>query len=297
MKTIKQTIVIIGANSLSGEEIRKICRQWGVATATANGDNELFIDNSSIRYYSREFWKHSEAVIYECPVSCAEALPVIMNFHYQPRESDWILASSLGQFLAWRGLNPTREQKFLIASEFCPTKVYDDEVADIAPEKFRQFRIDQFLDSEQEGEAKGHSLATVNYLIREAKIVLEQSPLVSFGPKRSMAHFVTTPFISPFCLEEAALLRKNFPPYIYIPVLHDAECKQTGKREAILGGRTTPETISDFMYFVQKVAENSKTDIVEKSVDLIQNKARVVFAGPLADYLFQETNSLAKAIS
>jgi hypothetical protein len=156
--------------------------------------------------------------------------------------------------------------------------------------------MEQFLDSEQEGEAKGHSLDTVSYLIREAKIILEQGLLISFGPKKSVAHFVTTPFISPFCLEEAALRRKNFPPYIFIPILRE-ECQETGKREATLGGRTTPQTVSDFMEFVQKVAENSKMEIVEKTVDLIRNKAHVVFAGPLANYLFQESNFVAEAIT
>ena len=247
------TLVIFGGADAESAEARNIALQAGLATGTAtlegkpvHSGNAYKADSFVVDAGSAEGL--SRVIIFECSPAVAGSLEVVARCdHHNPGDpgygkgaNEFFQASSLGQLMAFLGIEPTERQLLVAAADHCPADAYAGRCPGIDPERFAAFRVEEKVafyaaDPRNAHKASPEGLGAV---IKAAAEKLQAAPLVDgVRDLREAGHVDELP--------EAALLLGE--AYMAKIAETGADRQPTGNDKIVLGGHTTPEAVNAFM--------------------------------------------------
>ena len=249
-----KNLIIFGGQDVEQAAATLVARTSGmvIATATVAGvrchaGNAYNADGFILEEGDME--GVTSVIIFECsPKVAPEGLEVVLRAdHHNPGDAGFGLgpenffkASSLGQLINFLGVEPTHEQLLVAAGDHCPADAYAGRCPGIDPLEFGAFRIKGKVDFYSGIPKLAHKADEGKILvtIEAAKAVLQSATEVDGVRDLRSIGFVDE-------LPEAALSTG----LAYISEIDEVDRQQekTGNRKIVLGGHTTPETVTNFM--------------------------------------------------
>lgn len=246
-------MVIFGGQDYEEQAAREVARQAGCVLATATvGGEPVHTGNA----YRADGFKVDEGdlatveriAIFECSSAVAGDLKVVARCdHHNPGDHGYGLgadqyweASSLGQLCSLFGAERTHELELVAAGDHCPADAYAGRCEGIDPVEFLNFRIAgkvAFYATNPHTADKADA-EKIRAAITVAKQKLADAELVDGVRDLREAGMIDE-------LPEAALSIGE----VYMASLPDTDRDRnpTGNTKYILGGHTTPETVTRFM--------------------------------------------------
>jgi len=245
-------IIIFGGEDAEEASARAVAREAGCALATATvGGTKVHAGNAykadGFTVDEGDLSAVNRAVIFECAPAVVGDLGVVaICDHHNPGDSGYGLgagqyweASSLGQLCAVLGAPRTHELELVAAGDHCPADAYEGRCAGIDPAEFLDFRI----------------LGKVAFYANHPKLPSKTAEEIRAAMESAQAKLATAPIVDGVRdlratgrideLPEAALSIGE----AYMASLPDTDRDRnpTGNTKIVLGGHTTPETVTRFM--------------------------------------------------
>ncbi len=174
-------VFVLGAADPEMEEIERVVRECGHEVRYACvRDRRVRAENAYVADGVNELLPAPREVIFvECRV-----MGLVCDFvvdHHQPGDpgyggqaADYLLSSSLGQVLAYLGLEPTPLQRIIAAADHCPTQAYRGECPGVDPQELARWR------TRTRAARRGCTEEEMDFAILRARELLEQAELVEF---------------------------------------------------------------------------------------------------------------------
>lgn len=171
---------VLGAPDHEMQEIRRICKEKGIAHAHATRFGNIVrnfeaYQATGIRGRCQPFGHH--VVFVECSVAGLRPHEIIDHHHegdpgYGLSPAQFFEGSSLGQFLNRIGETPTQRQRVIAAADHCLAAAYKGLCPGVSAEELTAFR------EASRSEARGLSLEELQRQIAEAVKALQEAPRI-----------------------------------------------------------------------------------------------------------------------
>lgn len=220
-------VVILGAADPEMKEIQRVCMAENIPFSYATLDGwivkpfQAYAANGTLR----ELPKNADVVTVECSVEGVTPKHKIDHHHegdagYGKGPDQFLMGSSLGQFLNLIGLKPTHKQLIIAAADHCLTAAYQGKCPGVSVEDLRSFR------EESRAKAKNISIDELQSQIEAAIEVLNTAPTIEMANHSVV--FIEEPNLPPELAEASARIAK---PYVYLRTERDGR-KKSGVRSA-----------------------------------------------------------------
>lgn len=174
-------VFVLGAADPEMEEIERVVRECGheVRYATQR-ERRVRADNANYADGVNEVLPYPREVIFvECRVM---GLPLdhVVDHHqpgdpgYGGQAADYLQSSSLGQVLAYLGLEATPLQRIIAAADHCPTQAYRGECPGVLPRELARWR------TQSRAARRGCTEEEMEFAILQARGLLESAELIDF---------------------------------------------------------------------------------------------------------------------
>lgn len=223
----KPLFFVLGAPDHEMQEIRRICKERGLAHAHATLGGAVVRSHEA--YLARGVQgllpKEPVTLVFvECSVSGLPCHEIIDHHQegdpgYGKEPHEYLQGSSLGQFLQMLGLEPTPRQLLIAAADHCLTAAYQGLCPGVDPLELKAWR------EETRSRARGLSLSVLRSQIGKAEQALYSAPRVRMNDV-DVAWFESAP--PPEVSEASARLAM---PYAYVKQQDDGRVK-SGIRSA-----------------------------------------------------------------
>lgn len=175
----KPYFFVLGAPDHEMVEIRRVCKEKKLphAHATRFGNVVRSFEAYRATDLRGRLPLDHQVVFVECSVAGLRSALSIDHHHegdpgYGKGPQDYMVGSSLGQFLALIGETPTQRQRVIAAADHCLSAAYRGQCPGVSPEELIQFR------EETRSEARGIPLDELRRQISEATQTLLDAPRI-----------------------------------------------------------------------------------------------------------------------
>lgn len=252
MSKFENMMVVFGGQDVEEQAAREVAREAGCILATATfGGKPVHAGNAyradGFAVDEGDLDAVEQVVIFECAPAAAGDLEVVAKCdHHNPGDKGFGLgadqyweASSLGQLCKLLGAERTHELELVAAGDHCPADAYAGRCDGVDPLEFLDFRVaGKVAFYANHPKIPNKSAEQIHVAIKAAKKKLADAPLVDGVRDLRGAGMIDE-------LPEAALSIGE----AYMASLPDTDRDRnpTGNTKYVLGGHTTPETVTRFM--------------------------------------------------
>lgn len=175
-------MAVLGASDPEMQEIERVALELGLKVAHATLEGRRVVAATAYKATGATQPLEGEIVAVECGGPVFVDHKVVNIDHHRPGDpgfgvgpEGFLAASSLGQFLAFVGREPTETQRLICAADHCLGAAYKGLCPGVDPRALRDWR------TRSRAEFSRRTTAEQNRLVDEALSALQQLPTVEVG--------------------------------------------------------------------------------------------------------------------